>query len=89
MMGFLRHHPQPRAVIPMVCIILMVCIVSGGILEITRGCGTFIYLGQISFQFTAQSSGSSINAWTRVPTLGAATPELYSAKASKVQRLLI
>jgi hypothetical protein len=47
------------------------------------------HLGHISFQFTAQSSSSSINAWTRVPTMGPATPELYSAKASKVQRLLI
>ena len=47
------------------------------------------HLGDISFQFTAQSSSSSINAWTRVPTMGPATPELYSAKASKVQRLLI
>ena len=47
------------------------------------------HLGHISFQFTAQSSGSSTNAWTRVPTMGPATPELYSAKASKVQRLLI
>ena len=47
------------------------------------------HLGHISFQFTAQSSSSSISAWTRVPTMGPATPELYSAKASKVQRLLI
>ncbi len=49
------------------------------------------HLGYISLQFTAQSSSSSINAWTRVRTMGPATPELYSAKASnlKVQRLLI
>ena len=47
------------------------------------------HLGHISFQFTAQSSSSSINAWTRVLTMGPASPELYSAKASKVQRLLI
>ena len=47
------------------------------------------HLGHISFQFTAQSSRRFINAWTRVPTMGPATPELYSAKASKVQRLLI
>jgi len=40
------------------------------------------HLGHISFQFTAQSSSSSINAWTRVPTMGPATPELYLAKAS-------
>ena len=60
----------------MVCIILMVCIVSGGILEITRGCGTFIYLGQISFQFTAQSSGSSISACIRDHRMGPATAEL-------------
>ncbi len=47
------------------------------------------HLGHISFQFTGQSSRRFINACTRVPTMGPATPELYSAKASKVQRLLI
>jgi len=47
--GLSETPPQPRAVF------LMVCIVSGGILEITSKSRHFHHLGHISFQFTAQS----------------------------------
>ena len=75
--------PQPRAMFR------KISIASGENLELTPRVHLVHHLGHISFQFTAQSSGSSTNAWTRDPTMGPATPELYSAKASKVQRLLI
>jgi hypothetical protein len=51
----------------------------------------FHHLGHVSFQFTAQSLSSSMNAWTRDPTMGPATSELHLAKVSnlKVQRLML
>ena len=82
--GLSEMPPQPRA------IFRKISIASGENLELTLDkVHSVHHLGHISFQFTAQSSGSSINARIRDPTMGPATPELYSAKASKVQRLLI
>ncbi len=83
--GLSKMPPQPRA------IFRKISIAFGENLEFTpeSKMHSLHHLGHISFQFTAQSSSSSINAWTRVPTMGPATPELFSAKASKVQRLLI